>query len=211
MTPAPIKVDIKLQTVALIAAAHAEFARLLAHIPEEQRQRAGKLKQWAPKDEIAHLAYWIDLLATNVQARRAGQPLIDTRDYRTMNDRAWAERKEWTWDEAEQAVTHGLKAVEQQVTALLAEDLVDPNHFTLEPERPAPRPLLHSLIYEVIEHPNHHFIGLYRKFGDEAAISALLDRSLQTLSQLGSARWSARTRRAAQKQTERLVNSKGIE
>lgn len=190
--------------MALIVAARAEFKHLLPHIPEEQRHRTGKLKQWAPKDEIAHLAYWIDLFATNVQARHACEPLIDTRDYRTMNDRAWAERKEWTWDEAEQAVMQALNAVELQFNTLRAEELVNPQHFTLEPDRPAPRPVLHNLIYELIEHPNHHFMGLYRKFADEAAITALFDRSLQALTQLGNARWLAKTRKSAEKHAQRL-------
>lgn len=204
MLPARIKVDIKQQTLGLSAFARAEFARLLTHIPEEQRHRPGKLNQWAPKDEIAHLAYWIALFATNVQARRTGQPLIDTRAYRAMNDRAWAERKDWTWDAVEQAVTQGLNAVELQLNALRAEELVDPKYFTLEPDRPAPRPLLHNVVYELIDHPNHHFVGLYRKFADEAAITALFTRSLQTLGQLGSARWSTKTRKAAEKHAQRL-------
>ncbi|MCE7983842.1 MAG: hypothetical protein DYG89_21930 [Caldilinea sp. CFX5] len=53
------------------------------------------------KDEIAHFVYWIDLFVTNGRARRSGQPLIDTSAYRAMNDRAWAERKDWTWREVE--------------------------------------------------------------------------------------------------------------
>lgn len=204
MAPARVKVDLKAQTFTLLRSARSEFEHMLAHIPQAERTRVGQLKHWSPKDEIAHLAYWIDLFASNIQAIRTGAPLVDTRDYRAMNDRAWQVRQGWSWAEIEQAVAQALTAVETQIAALSAEELIDAKRFTLEPDRASPRPLLHSLIYELIEHPNHHFSGLYRKLGDEAAMSALFSRSLQTLSQLGSARWSARTRRVAQKHAERL-------
>jgi hypothetical protein len=197
------KIDLKPQTLALINAARQEFERIFTAMPEEQRHTAGTLKQWSPKDELAHLAYWIELFVTNIRAQRAGQPLIDTRDYRTMNDRGWEERKAWRWDAVKQAVTDVLSAVETEINTLSAEDLVNASHFTLEADRSSPRPLLHSLIYELIDHPNHHFSGLYRKLGDDAAITALFDRSLQALAPLGSTRWSAKTSRAAQKHQQR--------
>jgi hypothetical protein len=193
-----IQPDVKQWALAIIAASRHEFNTLLSRMPAEHRSRSGQLKDWSPKDEIAHLAYWIDLFAHNIQACREAQPLTDTRDYRAMNDAAWPVSKDWSWDEAEAAVERALTAVAAQVTVLDMADLTDPQRCTLEPHRKAPRPLIQSLLYDLVDHPLHHFVGLYRQFGDAEGQSAMLTRLEGALRQPGVSKWTATTRRKIQ-------------
>lgn len=196
--------DVKGFALAVTAAARAEFRTFIEHLPAEQRIAVGTLKHWSPKDEVAHLTYWIDVFVTNVQAQRDGRTLIDTRDYLAMNDRAWQARKDWTWAEIEAALERGLAEIEAQISELNADDLIDPQRFTLEAERKSPRPLLPSLLYELIDHPLHHFIGMIHKFGNASQAVALLTRIESVLKQPGISKWTATSRRKIQTYAKEL-------
>lgn len=196
-----MKTDMKQWALALIDAARNEFGILMASIPQEQRNMVGELKQWSAKDEIAHLLYWIEVFSTNIEARRKGQPLTDISNYLAMNDAAWQARKDWTWANLETELARVLTNVETQLHDLHIEDLIDPQSFTLETVRKSPRPLLRNLIYELVEHPFHHFMGLYQRFSDKAQINSLIERTLHSLKQPGTSKWSATTRNKIRRYT----------
>ncbi len=187
-------VDTKTWALALVGTARHEFTTLIARIPLDQRNTVGMLKQWSSKDELAHLAYWIEVFAHNIQACHKGQSLIDTRDYLAMNDKAWQTRKDWAWADIETNLSGVLANVEQQIKELSNEDLTEPQRLTLEADRKSPRPLVRSLIYEVIDHPLHHFMGISKRLGDKAQTNAMLKRMLQVMSVPGTSKWSATTR-----------------
>jgi hypothetical protein len=179
----------------LIAAARHEFTTLIAALPPAARVAQGSLKDWSPKDEMAHLAYWIEVFVAQIQARRAGQPLMDTRDYLRRNDIAWAARKDQSWAEVEASLESALAALEGEIRAFSDDELVDAQRFTIEPDTKTPRPLLRNLIYEMIEHPLVHMVGIYRKIGDEVRLRAMLTRIETPLKARGFSRFAASARR----------------
>ncbi|MDX2140655.1 MAG: DinB family protein [Chloroflexota bacterium] len=181
--------------LAVTHAARHEFAALIAALPDAERTAVGELKHWSPKDEIAHLAYWIEVFVSNIQAQREGRPLIDTRPYLAMNDAAWEVRRAWTWGEVEAATAATLGQLEMLLQNMSADDLTDPQRFTIEPLRTAPRPLIRSLLYELVDHPVHHFTGLYRKISDPDGMSAMLVRYDAVLQKRGTSQWTATTRK----------------
>ncbi len=190
-----MKSSIQDWSCALIAASHIELHTLIARMPAAQRTSEGKLKDWSPKDELTHLAYWIEVFVSNIDARREGRPLIDTRDYLAMNDAAWDARKDWSWQEVEENLDRVFAAVEVRLDGFSDADLIDPAVFTLEPDRASPKPLIRSLLYELYDHPLHHLVGLYRKFGDAEGLTAMLMRVSAALHMRGTAKWTAATRR----------------
>jgi hypothetical protein len=177
--------------LALITAARHEFTTLIAALPPATRDAQGSLKDWSPKDEMAHLAYWIEIFVVQIQARRAGQPLMDTRDYLRRNDIAWAARKDQSWSEVEASLESALAALEGEIRAFSDDELVDAQRLTIEPHAKTPRPLLRNLIYEMIEHPLVHMVGIYRKIGDEAGLRAMLTRIEVPLKVRGFSRFAA--------------------
>jgi hypothetical protein len=197
-----MKKDIHQWALTLIGASRREFDALIASLTADQRRAVGALRQWSPKDEIVHLAYWLEVFVGNIQARQHGRALTDTRDYLSLNDQTWHARKDWTWDEAENALKRAFMDIEGRVKGLSSQDLTDPDRLSLEPEGKSPRPLLKALIYELIDHPVHHFVGLYRKRHAEHEIAPMLERLLEVMNQPGVSKWSASTRRKLKRYAE---------
>lgn len=179
----------------LLESSRHEFQLLIAAVPLHERELVGQRYAWSAKDEIAHLAFWIETFARNVHARREGRPLIDTGLYQALNDAAWHERKDWTWPEVESALAEAFVGLDAQLAALSAAELIVAGQFTVEPERAAPRPVMRSLLYEVVDHPCHHFAGLYRRFGSDAQLAAAATRLSAAVEAPSQAKWTAPTRR----------------
>jgi hypothetical protein len=199
-----MKTDVKQWALALIDTSRDEFTTLIASIPQDQRKTVGKLKQWSPKDELAHLTFWIEVFVSNIKASREGRSLLNTSNYLVMNDEAWEERKNWTWADVEKALAKALVDVKKQIEDLSSETLTESQRFSLEPDRTSPRPLLQNLTYELIDHPLHHFTKLYQKFGDEAKTTELLTRVLKVLKQPGVSKWSVTSRNKIGKHVNRI-------
>jgi hypothetical protein len=196
-TPAALRrprADVLTWACAIVSASRRECSALIAQIPTSEREVRGALGAWSTKDEIAHLAYWIELFATNIAAARAGQPLVDTRSYLAMNDVAWHERKDWDWVTVEQALLGAIDAVEAQLAALSADELTDGGLLTVEPVRRPPRPLIRNLLYELIDHPLHHATGIYRGRDATAACAEMLARVTAVVDQPGVRTLAAATR-----------------
>jgi hypothetical protein len=113
-----MKKDVKQWVLTLIGASSTEFNTFIASLNPDQRSAIGQLHKWSPKDEIAHLTYWLEVFLGNIQARQEGQELIDTRDYLTLNDQAWEVRKDWTWNDIERVLERTLKGIEAQIKNL---------------------------------------------------------------------------------------------
>jgi Protein of unknown function (DUF1706) len=188
-----MKKDLQQWALMLIGASGKEFNTFIASLNPDQRGAIGNLHEWSPKDEIAHMSYWLEVCLGNLQARQNGQALIDTRDYLTLNDQAWEVRKDWTWNDIERVLEHTLNGIETQIKSLSSQDLTDPQRLSLEPDQKATRPFLKSLIYELIDHPLHHLVGLYRKLKNEPLIAPMLERLLEAMEQPGVSKWSTTT------------------
>ena len=183
----------KQYALSVIDASSFEFATLIAQIPQNQRDMVGELKKWSPKDQIAHLIYWIDLFAGNLRACRGGSGLISTADYLAMNDAAWLERKDWTWLDIEINLARIFADLRAQVQELSSEDLTNAHRYSLEASEAEPEPILQSLIYELIKHPVHHLVIMYGIFGNHVGIDSLLARTLKVTNQPDVLIWSEPT------------------
>lgn len=178
----------------LVRVSRQEFSALGAQLPASEREAAGALHAWSTKDEIAHLAYWIELFALNIAAARSGHPLTDTGPYLAMNDAAWHERQDWSWATAEGALLNAITAVEAQLSTLGGEELTNAERLSVEPTRRPPRPLIRSLLYELIDHPLHHYAGIYHRLGASKACAEMVGRLTEVMEQPGVRTLAASTR-----------------
>lgn len=179
------RVDLQAWAVEIVNLLRQEYAVLAAQLAPSEREASGELWAWSTKDEIAHLAYWIALFATNIAAARADRPLTDTRPYLAMNDAAWHERAAWDWTTVEQALLRAIDAVAAQLATLSSDELRDAGRLTVEPAGGPPRPLIRSLLYELIDHPLHHFAGIYQRLGAAEPRVAMLARVAALVEQPG--------------------------
>lgn len=194
-----METNVKQWAFAVIDSSFNEFHTLIARIPSNHRSVMGELKNWSPKDQIAHLTYWIELFVTNIDAHRKSRPLIATDDYLAMNDKAWHVRKDWSWNKIETDVVRVFSDLKAHIEDLNAEDLINVNRFTLETDQESPKPLLQSLLYELIDHPVHHFTRLYQVFDDNVGSKEFLTRVLELMSQPGVSKWLTPTQNKIEK------------
>jgi Protein of unknown function (DUF1706) len=199
-----MKTDIKVWTLSVVDSSYHEFKTFIASIPEHERETVGQLKAWSAKDEVAHLGFWLETFAKNIKARRDGKPLIETNNYLAMNDKAWEQRKGWTWAKIEERLERAFNDIKKQNKALNLDELTNANVFTLEPKRSSPHPLVKSFLYELIDHPLHHFVKLYRKYDMTTQASATLTRLQKVLEQRGTAAWTTLSRNKIKKHQQRL-------
>jgi hypothetical protein len=186
-----MKKDPKEWTLEIIKEVQNEFSVFLENVPPKDRNAKGELKKWSVKDEIAHLAFWFEIFVANIRACRAGNSLISTKNYLQMNDQAWGELKDLTWNEVEKKSLGALTEIAAEIKGLTIEELIEGAKFSVEPHRNPPRPLLKSLLYELIDHPFKHLVKLYTKQGNPKKAVASLIRISNTLKQPGFSQWSA--------------------
>ncbi len=174
---------------------------MIKHVPGKERKVVGQLKAWSAKDEIAHLTFWLETFVKNIKNRQSKNPLIDANNYLAVNDAAWARYKDLSWAEVEEKLSRVFDDIETQGKALRLEELTDASVFTLEG-----KPLVKSLLYEVVDHPLHHFVKLYRKYGKTKQALEALVRLETVLSQPGTSTWTATSRSKIKKHRERLAS-----
>jgi hypothetical protein len=196
-----MKTDIKQWTLEVISASRIEFQMFIKHIPTKERKVVGQLEAWSAKDEIAHLTFWLETFAKNLKNLRQGKPLTSTKNYLAMNDAAWEKRKDLSWSEVEEALAKAFADIEKQVGTLSIEELTDGKNFSLESWG---RPLVKSLLYDLVDHPLHHFVKVYKKFGQDKKAAAMLERVALTLAQPGVAKWTTTTRGKIKKHQQSL-------
>jgi hypothetical protein len=186
-----LKTDLTQWSLDVIAVSSQEFQAFIKSVPAKERKVIGQLKAWSAKDELAHLTFWLETFAKNLKNLRQGKPLISTKNYLAMNDAAWEKRKNLTWARVEEALANVFKDIEKQVKAFSVEELTNGKRFSLESWG---RPLIKSLLYELIDHPLHHFVKLCKKLGQGQKAAEMLERVSSTLTRPGVSRWTATSR-----------------
>jgi hypothetical protein len=190
----------------LIALTRSELQAFGARLEPEQRAAHGELRRWSVKDELGHLEFWVNTFSDNIAAKLEGRALKDIRDYQALNDQAWFERQRWTWTQLETALTETWARLETQVQALESAQFTDAAVFTLEP----PKPLVRTLLYEVVDHPLHHLVRLYLKTDQGQRVPDLLERVQGRLARRGMAVWARSSRAKLRKHAARLEKGAGL-
>jgi hypothetical protein len=196
-----VKTDLTQWSLQIISVSREEFQTFIGTIPAKEREVVGGLKAWSAKDEIAHLTFWLETFAKNIKSLRQDKPLISTKNYLAMNDSAWEKRKDLSWAEVEANLAKTLTDIDKQVKMLSVEELTNGKTFSLESWG---RPLIKSLLYELVDHPLHHFVKLYKRFGQDRKAREMLKRITRTLIQPGVAKWTATSRSKIQKHEAHL-------
>ena len=167
-----------------------EFDELESHIPPKMHNAKGEADKWSAKDVFAHLTYWLEVFSNNVDARIQSKTLVDTKKYEALNREAWKLRNKLTWGKVRSDLDRALANIDTRMHRLTTEELMDALCFSI-----AGRPLVVDYMYELIEHPMHHWMILYRKAGAEEMAVAMLERVQKGVSQKGLMKWSLPARK----------------
>lgn len=157
---------------------HADERAFGETLTQEERERAGTVDAWAPKEIIAHLAYWRECEAERAQARAQGEggPVYD--DFLTMNTESFGDLVTHSW---ERAIERSRQSVETLITTV--ESLPDAALFG--PARPSAEPgvvrLLETIINNGYTHPEQHLAEMSAARGDAAGAAAIQRRLLDAI------------------------------
>lgn len=177
----------------LIQLMQKEIELFIARIPEDQRVVTTHLKNWSSKDEVNHLIFWNNVFIFNVQARQKNLPLLDPNNYLVMNDVAWFYGKGLTWKEIGNAIEKVFNEEQELVNSMSAEELTDGNTFTLGYTK-SHKAFLEDFMYEIVDHPLHHMVGMYEKFGNKKNAKEMLLRINEFIQNPDVKKWTSKSR-----------------
>jgi len=185
-----MKTDIHLYLDNVLQASKHEFIVLESHISPKMHDAKGEVDKWSAKDVFAHLTYWLDTFSYNIDAHTQSKTLINTDNYKELNREAWKLRNKLTWDKVRSDLDRAFTNIQTRVHSLTTEQLTDASSLSI-----SDRPLVADYMYELIEHPMHHWMILYRKASAEEMAVEMLERIQEEVSQKGLMRWSLSARK----------------
>ncbi|NJL26861.1 MAG: ClbS/DfsB family four-helix bundle protein [Thermoanaerobaculia bacterium] len=177
-----------------------EFSVLESQIPSRMHDAMGAVDDWSAKDVVAHLTYWLEVFSYNIDARTHSETLVDTENYKVLNREAWKLRNILTWDKVRLDLDRAFKSVQSRVHGLTATQLTDASCFSLQGQ-----PLVADYMYELIEHPMHHWVILYRRASREDMALGMLERVQEGISQKRFMKWSMPARKKIRKHRQSLA------
>lgn len=160
---------------ALLRQGHADERAIGDLLAPEERERTGTVDAWAPKEIIAHLAYWREREIERAEARARGEAQPSFADHLRMNTDSFADLAAHSW---QQAIARSQRATEALIAAI--ERLPDSALVaTAGPsEGPAAVVLLTTIVSNGYQHPLEHLAAIVAARGDQAGAAAIRRRML---------------------------------
>ncbi|HZC08342.1 MAG TPA: tetratricopeptide repeat protein [Ktedonobacterales bacterium] len=163
-----------------------------AELDTSERAQTGTAEEWAPKEVVAHLAFWKDRQTQRIETMMRGEEPPDGRSWGELNTEMWPEHARLTWDES---VARSDQATRDLIAAL---QRVPPDMLN-NPDDPASQAnlLITTTLGNTLGHVAEHIANYYRDLGDteratsaqEDAVRAIVDARLGS-SHEGSARYN---------------------
>ncbi len=174
----------------LLADVRAEEQALWDSLNEEERNAAGEIDRWAPKDHLAHTTFWTERLITQLQAATGGEPPKKIDDFQKTNDEVYEANKDRSWEDVlawATEVNHQLHTVFDAVSDEMLQDIAGP-------EGTGGLPLWQNVAFTGGYHPMHHIADIYLERGDFQGAQSVQERVAEGLAALDdSDAWQGRT------------------
>jgi tetratricopeptide (TPR) repeat protein len=171
----------KLALKQLIEQAQAEQHSFRDGLSQAQRSAMGTPDHWSAKDVTAHIIFWNDRLAADMEAAtRDVAPAERAEDFNEANRRVFETHRDWPW---ENLLEFEQKASARLVAALdgLSEDVLDdPKRF----DWTEGRPLWWRVAFTVFFHALDHLSKLYIEWGESERAQELQERIAQDMGKL---------------------------
>ena len=170
--------DLKSRLAALLRQGHADERAFGDSLSPEDRERTGTVDAWAPKEIIAHLAYWRDREAERAHALARGETPPSFQDFLRLNTESFTDLAANSWD---QAIASSYRSIESLIAAM--EILPDAALVGQvgAPESPVPITQIATIIGNGYQHPQQHLAELTAARGDAAGASAIHHRMLDAV------------------------------
>lgn len=178
--------DVRPKLIELLERTQDEEKAFVAQLTAQERERAGKVKDWSAKDMIAHLAGWKLRMADRLAALGRGEDTTHAEEIDAENTLIWAEYSDRSWEEVVQASALGHRRQIDGLQAMSVDDLNDADRF----ESQKGQPLWRSVAGIGCTHPVMHLAEAYVKRGQTARAAAMMESLSADLARLdNSPRW----------------------
>ncbi len=174
----------------LLADVRAEEQALCDSLSDDERNAAGEIDRWAPKDHLAHTTFWTERLVKQLQAATGDEPPGSIEDYQKTNDEVFEANKNRNWEDIlawAEKVSRQFHTVFDTVSEKMLED-------TAGSEGAGRRPLWQNVAFTGVYHPMHHIADIYLEREDMQGAQAVQERVAEGLAALDdSDAWQGRT------------------
>jgi tetratricopeptide (TPR) repeat protein len=168
----------KERILSLIERGLAEERALFSWLTAEERSAHGTIDGWAPKDVISHLADWKIRLAENVARVARGESPIDYNNYLELNDQAFLEHQDDSWERVWARNEQGCRQLAEQVRLRSEAELAQSDFF------PGGQPLWRRLVGTAYLHTEMHLVPIYLTRGDRAFVLEMQEEAARRLADL---------------------------
>ncbi len=172
----------------LLACAKAETLRFADSASPEEMERSGTPQHWAPRDVLAHLAYWHAVMAERIGLLRAGYVPERVDDLNATNESVFERYHLTPWADILSLLEDAHTELLRQINLLSDEEINDPARLSISPGQP----LWRSIVSTEYVHPISHLFIAYLERSDRASAFRLAqdeNRQLQPLDHSDS--WQA--------------------
>ncbi len=164
----------------LLADVRAEEQTLWDSLSDEERNTAGEIDRWAPKDHLAHVTFWTERLVTQLEVATGGEPPGSIEDYQKTNDEVFEANKNRNWEDVLAWAIEVNLQFREAFEAIPEDVLTDSERF----EWMGGNPLWRNVYYSGVYHPIHHISDVYIGFGDFEVAQSLQERVAEGLAAL---------------------------
>ncbi|HEU5342751.1 MAG TPA: DinB family protein [Ktedonobacterales bacterium] len=157
--------------IALLNQTQAREEAFRAEFSEAERQQVGTADEWAPKEVVAHLAYWKNRQALRVEAMARGEESPEFEDWGMVNTETWPEHAQLTWDESAKRSDDAMRRLIAAVQSLPESALTNPDDQESQANL-----LFATTMGNAVGHVAEHMANHYRSIGQtERAMQAQQD------------------------------------
>lgn len=184
--------DIRTALIPLVELSQANETAFREELNTSERALTGTAEDWAPKEVIAHLAYWKNYQIRRVEAMAHNEELPDGRSWGEINTETWHEHARLNWDES---VARSDQATRDLIAALQRL----PQDALANADDPASQAnlLVGTTLANTLGHVAEHRANYYRSIGDTARATRVQQEAVQAIvnarlgpSHEGSARYN---------------------
>lgn len=162
--------------VALLNQTQAREEAFRAEFSEAERQRVGTADDWAPKEVIAHLAYWKSRQALRVEAMARGEESPESEDWGMVNTETWPEHAQLTWDESAKRSDDAMRRLIAAIQSLPESALTNPDDQESEANL-----LFATTMGNAVGHVAEHMANHYRSIGQTERAARVQQDAVQEI------------------------------
>jgi tetratricopeptide (TPR) repeat protein len=168
--------DMRAALIGLVQHGQAEEEAFRVALNTSERAQVGTAEQWAPKEVIAHLAYWKNRQIARVDAVARGEELPKGPDWGQLNTETWPEHARLSWDES---VARSDQATRDLVAAL---QRVPPELMVNADDQNSPANLLiATTLGNSLGHIAEHMANYYHSRGEHERATSIQQGAVQAV------------------------------